>query len=263
MKGSMNDIWETRIRKEKVQKRKEKIKSHAYALIVLILAAAIIILGTVLLFYIQEVEVSGNEYCDSQEIVECVQNDKLSKNSLYVLAKYSLGQGKKPKCLDTLKVSMKNPWTLKITVKEKTRVGCVKSGKKYSYFDQTKLVVNETEVKDSKIPVVSGLKIKKNKLYSQIKTTNQTKFSEIVEACGESQRYGIYPEKIYVKDQQIYMDFGNVRACLGNQVSAEQIAQIRPILKKLGDKTGILHLESYSENNTTITFEMEDISQEN
>ena len=49
----------------------------------------------------------------------------------------------------------------------------------------------------------------------------------------------------------------------GNQVSAEQIAQIRPILKKLGDKTGILHLESYSENNTTITFEMEDISQEN
>ena len=109
-------------------------------------------------------------------------------------------------------------------------------------------------MKDSKIPVVSGLKIKKNKLYSQIKTTNQTKFSEIVEACGESQRYGIYPEKIYVKDQQIYMDFGNVRACLGNQVS---------ILKKLGDKTGILHLESYSENNTTITFEMEDISQEN
>lgn len=34
------------------------------------------------------------------------------------------------------------------------------------------------------------------------------------------------------------MDFGNVRACLGNQVSAEQIAQIRPILKKVGDKNG-------------------------
>ena len=64
------------------KKRKDKKKKHhAYALIVLILAAAIIILGTVLLFYIQKVEVSGNEYCDSQEIVECVQNDKLSKNS--------------------------------------------------------------------------------------------------------------------------------------------------------------------------------------
>ena len=28
MKGSMNDIWETRIRKEKVQKRKEKKKKE-------------------------------------------------------------------------------------------------------------------------------------------------------------------------------------------------------------------------------------------
>lgn len=75
-------------------KRKEKIKrkTSCICLDCLILATAIIILGTVLLFYIQEVEVSGNEYCDSQEIVECVQNDKLSKNSLYVLAKYSLGQ---------------------------------------------------------------------------------------------------------------------------------------------------------------------------
>ena len=35
------------------------------------------------------------------------------------------------------------------------------------------------------------------------------------------------------------------------------------ILKKLGDKEGILHLETYSENNTTITFEMKEISQEN
>lgn len=57
-----------------------------------------------MLFYIQEIEVSGNEYCDSQEIVNCVQNDKLSDNSLYVVAKYSMGKGAVPKCLDSLKV---------------------------------------------------------------------------------------------------------------------------------------------------------------
>ena len=56
-------------------------KHHVYAVIVLLLAAAIIIIGGILLFYIQEIEVSGNEYCDSQEIVNCVQNDKLSDNS--------------------------------------------------------------------------------------------------------------------------------------------------------------------------------------
>ena len=250
-------------RRHTKKKSNRKKKHRIYAAVVLILAAVILIMGSVLLFYVQNVEVQGNEYCDSQEIISCVQNDKLSKNALYVLAKYSLGKGKKPECLDTMKVSLKNPWTLKIAVKEKTIIGCVKSGKLYSYFDQSGLVVNESDVKESKIPVVEGLKIKRLELYKKIKTSNQTKFSEILDACDASQKYGIYPEKIYVKQQQIYMYFGKISACLGNQVSAEQVAQIKPILKKLGDKSGTLHLETYSENNTTITFEMEEISQEN
>ena len=108
--------------KKKQGNKKNGKKHHVYAVIVLLLAAAIIIIGGILLFYIQEIEVSGNEYCDSQEIVNCVQNDKLSDNSLYVVAKYSMGKGTVPKCLDSLKVRMKNPWTLQITVKENYRV---------------------------------------------------------------------------------------------------------------------------------------------
>lgn len=249
--------------KKKQGNKKNGKKHHVYAVIVLLLAAAIIIVGGMLLFYIQEIEVSGNEYCDSQEIVNCVQNDKMSGNSLYVVAKYSMGKGTVPECLDSLKVRMKNPWTLQITVKEKAITGCVKTGTTYSYFDQSGLVVKQSSVKDAQTPVVEGLKIKSGKLYKQIRTSDQTKFNEILEACAESQKYGIHPENVTVKQQQIYMKFGNVSACLGNQVSGEQIAQIKPILKKLGDKEGILHLETYSENNTTITFEMKEISQEN
>lgn len=248
------------------KRRKNSMKKNGlriYAAVVLLLAAAILIIGMILLFYVRKIEVVGNKYSDSQEITASVQNDKLSVNSLYVLAKYSFGRGQKPECLDAMQVSLENPWTLKVRVKEKTIVGCVKSGKTYSYFDREGLVVREDTVKDNKIPVVEGMKITKSGLYTQIRTSNQTKFTEILEACEESQKYEIYPEQIYVKNEQIYMSFGNVNACLGNQVSAEQIAQIRPILKKLGDKKGILHLETYSENNTTITFEMEEISQEN
>lgn len=249
--------------KGRIKNSSKKKKHHIYAAVVLLLGIAILILSLILLFYVRKVEIVGNEYSDSQEIATSVQNDKLSVNSLYVLAKYSFGKGQKPEYLDALQVSLKNPWTLKVTVKEKTIVGCVQSGKTYSYFDRDGLVVREAAVKDNKIPVVKGMKITKNQLYTQIKTSNQAKFLEILETCEESQKYEIYPEKIYVKEEQIYMSFGNVNACLGNQVSSEQIAQIKPILKKLGEKKGILHLENYSENNTTITFEMEEISQEN
>ena len=249
--------------KGKKRKKNTKKKHRAYAVIVLVLAAAIVILGVVLLFYIQDVQVEGNTYSDSQEIVNSVKSDKLSSNSIYVTAKYALGKGKKPACLESIRVQMKNPWTIKIKVKEKTIVGCVKSGSDYYYFDPEGLVVRKTAVKDSTVPVVSGMKIKRAELYEKIETSKQTKFEMITEACTDSRKYGIQPEKIEVKENQIYMEFGNVSACLGNQVSDEQIAQIKPILKKLGDKAGILHLETYSENNTPITFEMEEISQEN
>ena len=35
-------------------------------------------------------------YCPDREILEAVQNDKYSVNSLYVLGKYMLGRGEKP-----------------------------------------------------------------------------------------------------------------------------------------------------------------------
>lgn len=249
--------------KGKKRKKHTKKKHRIYAAVVLVLAAAIVILGVVLLFYIQDIQVEGNTYSDSREIVNCVKSDRLSSNSIYVTAKYALGKGKKPECLESVRVQMKNPWTIKVTVKEKTIVGCVKSGNEYFNFDQTGLVVYKSGVQENGVPIVSGMKIKQAELYKEVKTSKQTKFDMITEACTDSRKYGIKPEKIRIKNGQIYMEFGNVSVCLGNQVSEEQIVQIKPILKKLGDKAGILHLETYSENNTTITFEMEEISQEN
>ena len=83
----------TEQREEKTTKKK---KTHRlYAFVVLLLAAAILALGILILFYVQEIEVSGNEYSTDQEIVDMVKNDKYSVNTLYILGKYALGKGEK------------------------------------------------------------------------------------------------------------------------------------------------------------------------
>ena len=67
-------------------KKGTKRKSHRlYAFVVLLLAAAILALGVLILFYVQEIEVDGNEYCTDQQIVDTVKNDKYSINTLYIL----------------------------------------------------------------------------------------------------------------------------------------------------------------------------------
>ena len=74
-------------------KKGTKRKSHRlYAFVVLLLAAAILALGVLILFYVQEIEVDGNEYCTDQQIVDTVKNDKYSINTLYILAKYAVGK---------------------------------------------------------------------------------------------------------------------------------------------------------------------------
>jgi len=42
---------------------------------------------------------------------------------------------------------------------------------------------------------------------------------------------------------------------LGHENIENRIEQITPILEKLGDQKGTLHLEDYNEKNTTIRFE--------
>lgn len=259
MKGSMWRNMGSRASK----KRKKKKNHHLYAAIVLVLGTIIITLGIVLLFYIQEIQVTGNQYCRSQEIIDCVQNDKASTNAIYVKIKYALGRGKKPACLDTMEVHMKNPWTLKVTVKEKQVVGYVKNKKTYLWLDKEGLVVSKENEAPAEVPRIEGFKLKQKKRYEQLRTSNAAIFSKALDACEESLKYGLETKKITLEGHQLYMYLGNVRACIGTSVSSEKIAQIKPIMEKLGEKAGTLHLESYSEDNTAITFDEEEISKEN
>ena len=109
----LDDYQDHAERRPKKKKKKKKRKHRVYAFFVLLFAFLILVLGIFILFHVQKVEVKGNDYCSTEEIVKSVQNDKYSVNGLYVLAKYKLGYGKQPDCFESIKVSLKNPWTLK------------------------------------------------------------------------------------------------------------------------------------------------------
>lgn len=250
---------------EKVQKpqRKKKKTHRLYAFVVLVLGAAIIVLGTVLLFYVQKIEVSGNEYCSDQEIVDLVQDDQYSINALYIMGKYALGKGKILPCLESMKVRLKAPWIVSVKVEEKPIVGYVQNGDNYDYFDKEGLVVLESSALIGGLPSIEGIEVKDIKLYERLKSDDTRIFEEILEISKEVTKYELSTDKIICKDDDIYLYIGKICVNLGKSVSSEQIAQIKPILEKLGDQEGTLHLENYSEVSGTITFDIGEIPQEN
>lgn len=242
------------------ERRPRKRKTHRlYAFIVLVLGVAIIALGILVLFYVQKIEVEGNEYCTDQEIVSLVKSDKYSINTLYIAGKYALGMGETLPCLESISVRLSAPWALKVKVEEKQIVGYVKNGDVYAYFDKEGLVVSESAVMQEGLPCIEGISLDHVNLYETLTTDNSKIFEEILETSQEVVKYEIDTDKIVCKDNQIYLYIGKIYVNLGSQVSSEQIAQVKPILEKLDGQEGTLHLENYSESSGTITFDVGEI----
>lgn len=243
-------------------KKKTKRKSHRlYAFVVLLLAAAILVLSVLVLFYVQQIKVEGNEYCTDQQIVDTVRSDKYSINTLYIAGKYAIGKGKSLPCLESIHVSLSAPWTLKVTVREKPIVGYLENKDNYVYFDKEGMVVSMSPTLIEGLPCIEGVSMKDIKLYSRLETDDSKIFEEILETSQEAVKQKISADRIVCRGDEIYLDIGKIYVNLGNQVSSDQIAQIPPILEKLGGQEGTLHLENYSESSDTITFDIGEIPQ--
>lgn len=243
---------------------KKKKKSHRlYAFLVIVLGIAIIVLSVLILFHIQSVEIKGNEYTSDQEIVKIVQNDRFSVNSLYVTGKYLIGQGETLPCFDSMKVSMKAPWKLKITVKEKTAVAYMMSKKEYIYFDKDGLVVRKDTELVPGIPCVEGIDVEKMELYQSLESKDSKMLGEILDASKELKKYKMTIERIVCKNDRIYLYSGKICISIGSSVTSEKIAQIPPIIEKLEGKEGTLHLENYADGQETITFDVGEFPKEN
>lgn len=236
-------------------KKKKKKSNRIYTAVVSILGIAILVLAVSLLFRIQTIRVEGSHYCTDRQIREMVQSDRYSVNSLYILGKYYLGKGECLPCLESVKISLKSPWEIKVTVKEKPMVGYLADGGECLCFDKEGLIVYKDSEPPEGLPRVNGIAVKDPGLYKPVKSGDPGIFEEILKTTQELKKYDLEIKKILCKNGNIYLYINKTCVSLGSTVSAEQIAQIQPIMEKIGNKKGTLHLENYSENQEIITFQ--------
>lgn len=239
----------------KRKKKKSRFGYYLYAVVVLILIITNITLGTLLLFHVQKIKISGNTYSESREILEWVKEDPYTSNSLYALAKFKIGAYKKPVYLESVKVGLGAPWTLNIKVKEKKMAGCIQDGKQYIYFDEDGLVLLKGRTKIEGIPVVEGLKTKDEKQYKKLSIHKEKEFLCMVNMLQSVKKSKMKPDRIVWEKGSVNLYFQDVCVQFGKARFDEKLRQIPPILEELEGKKGILHLEHYNETSTNISFE--------
>lgn len=234
-------------------------KSHKiYAFVVITLGLAIFVLAMFLLFYVQKIEVSGNAYTSSQDIVQEVRKDRGSVNSLYLLCKYRFADYSMPGSLESMSVSLRNPWTVKVEVKEKKILGYVEGESKYLYFDKDGTVVYEGNSLMEGVPHIEGLDVSGAALYKPLESGDTRVFEAILDAVSLAEEMELSPDRIVCESGNVNLYFAEICVDLGNTVTSEKMSQIAPILEKIEGQSGTLHLEHFLERGDTVTFEKDE-----
>lgn len=244
----------------KQKKNKGHKKSHKiYALVVILLGLAIIALAGLLLFYVQRIEVKGNEYTSSDEIVSMVQEDQGSFNSLYLLWKYHFTDYKKPDSVESMQVSLKAPWIVQVKVEEKPILGYAVGEKSYLYFDSSGEIVWESATLLDGVIAVEGLDVGNAGMGDSLSKGKERLFKELAELTENLEKFKLSADRIVCDGNQIYVYFGDVCVALGSSITTEKVSQISPILEKLEGKKGTLHLEYFEDESDVITFDKDEL----
>ena len=207
------------------------------------------------IFRVDKVEVTGNSYYTEEEIKQLVMGEH--NNSLYLVFLYDYLDGKEIPFVDSVEVSMKAPNHIKIRVYEKTMIGYVQYMGSNLYFDKDGTVVESSGEILQGVPCIKGLKFDTLTLYQPLNVSNKDIFDILLSITQMMKKYELEPDAITLqKDgEEIILTFANVRINLGNGKNMDQkAARIQSLLPDLEDKSGVLHMEEYTNESTNISF---------
>ncbi len=240
------------------KKQKERHRGRGFlaaAVLVLVLLPAGFLAVT--LFQIREVEVTGNSFYSAQEIQDRVIRDRYTSNSLYLYLKYRYLDPEEVPFVDKIEVSLLGPGKVRLRVYEKSVVGYVVYMGANLYFDKDGVVVeSSSEVKEG-IPCISGLEFDSLALYRKLSVADDSIFERILNITQLVKKYELSPDRIeFGTGLELTLYFGQVRVAFGNSGSLEEkVGRLQDLYGDLEGKSGVFHMENYTEDSKFISFE--------
>ena len=245
----------------RIRRREKKERRGRGFLVAAVLVLALLLAGVIVvtLFQIREVKVTGNSYYTGQEIQDRVITDRYCTNSLYLYLKYKYFDTEDIPFVDKIEVSLQGPGKVKIRVYEKSIVGYVAYMGSNFYFDQDGVVVEcSSEVKEG-VPCISGLKFQSLALYQKLAVEDDSIFDRILTITQLVKKYELTPDRIeFGSDLSLTLYFDQVRVALGNSGSLEEkVGRLYDLYPDLEGRSGVFHMENYTEDSKFISFEQD------
>lgn len=251
------------IKEERKKKKRAKKVLIGIGILLLVLLISVLIIWKV--FVVKKVKVEGNVLYDEQLITDTVLNDEYSWNSLYVLLKYTFIDAEELPFIDTMEVRMNNPQTLTIKVYEKGMMGYMNlaaSGEN-AYFDKDGFVVEISTRIIENIPRIDGLSCEEVIQYEQL-PLDDVLLKQLLTLTQSLRRADLEPDSInYSIENEPILYYGNVAVRLGSMDNLTlKVEHLSKILPSLEGMSGVLHMESWTEESVNIIFEKTIVEEE-
>ncbi len=211
-------------------------------------------------FSVDTVNVIGNEHYTDQEIIDLVMTGKYGHNSVYLYLKYHNKEVGSIPFIEQTDIELVSPREVKIQVYEKAVAGYVEYLGHYLYFDKDGIVVESSNRQMEGIPFVTGLHFDHVVLHEKLPVDDEGIFKLVLNITQLLTKYEISTDRIYFDSvDHITLYFGNVRIYLGTSEHLdEKINKLQYLLPKLEGMSGVLHMENYTGETGTFTFEKDE-----
>lgn len=233
-------------------KKKRRKKRHVLLTILVIL----ILIGlSFVVFTIRNVEVEGNKKYSDQEITDFILTDKYDYHTLYFYLKSKFTHKKEIPYIEDYDIRLVSLNTIKITVYEKSLIGCVDYMGSYMCFDKDGMVVETSGTLLEGVPLITGLDFQYVVVNEELPIADKKVFDLLLDITQMIKKYNITADKIDVsptKELTLYM--ANVKVELGTNDFNKKLADLKDIESHLAGKSGTLNMKTYDTNNQGYSF---------
>ena len=241
-------------RKKRISKKTWK---YAGAVFGSILAAGLIFFFAY--FKVDEVEVMGSSHYSEKEVRKMVLRGPLASNSVLAPLLYTKRETEDIPFVKGYVVSQVNRNTICISVKEEKPVGCIPYLDSYIYFDRNGIFIESSKKRDETIPYFDGISVKHVIKDEELPIKGKTVLNTAVALATIFQKNETIPDHIeFDENYQISLLYGDITVMLGkDEFLEDKMTRAVAILPLIAGRKGILHLESVTDTEKTITFEEE------
>ncbi len=232
------------------RKEKRRLKKNIKKILIIIPVLVIMVLICIYGFKLKSISYASDLQQYSIEEVKSYLKLKKIDNTLWFWFKSKVGKSDKIDLFEEYSVKMQSPMKVKIIAYEKKLKGYIKLNDMYYLVDEDGRVLKVLNEKPKDMPKITGLEIKKIKLYSVLETNNEKSVTTLANVIKYLENYKFDVKKINInKECEITLSIKNLKVELGKESNLEKkLSDFNDLYKNASKYKGTLNMKWVSEN---------------